>query len=121
MPKKLCAKVLLTSLALLLSSCAGVQVPDKPVCVELDPTRANCVTLITGTNFDIDEKNRFEDKTYWELRPFMILVPASTWVEVKKFIVTICKKTNQCQKEVKNWERSVNTIDANLNKKAAKP
>ncbi len=95
--------------------------PDVPVCVEFAPDRAGCVKIISGEEFMIDETHKFETHTYWEIRPAMVLVPASSWVEIKKFIIDICKKTNQCQQEVKNWERSVNTIDSQLEKKGTGP
>lgn len=118
MQKKNYVYASLVSLNLLASTgCAGLKVPDVPLCVEINPAKGNCVKIISGDTFDIDEENKFEEKTWWEIRPAMVQVPESSWREIKKFIITICKKTNQCQKEVKNWERSVKQIDTKLKEK----
>ena len=117
MQKKFFALSLLASLSLGLSSCAGLQVPDSPICVEIDPSRANCVKIVSGESFDIDETHPFEGKTYWEIRPTVVLVPASTWIELNKFITLLCKKTNQCQKSITSWDKSIEIIDNQLKKK----
>lgn len=107
---------LLVLLASCLVSCV-TQVPDVPICIELDIGQGSCVKIITGEEFQISDKSPFNGKTWWDMRPAMIQVPADSWVEIKKFIIDICKKTNQCQNEVTNWERSVLTIDSQLSKK----
>ena len=116
--KKKYVKLSLISLGFLLSiSCSGIKIKDDPVCVELAPDKANCVRIVSGENFDVDEQHPFEGKTWWEMRNDVIAVPTKTWVNLKILLVTICKKTNQCQQEIKNWERSVNIIDNQINSK----
>lgn len=109
---------LLIWLALLLSSgCATVKAPDEPICLEFDVDRGRCIHIISGKKFDWDETHKFQDKTWWEQRPYMVLVPASSWSKIKIFIVQICKKTNMCDQSITNWERTVETIDAELDQK----
>lgn len=98
--------------ALLLSSCASV--PDVPACVEISLNKGACVKIISGETFIVDDDHKFNDQTWWDMRPTMVQLPEQSWAEVKKFIIKICKKTNKCQEQVKSWDRSVETIDANL-------
>jgi hypothetical protein len=100
---------------LLISACA-TKPPDVPVCIEFAPDRGACVRIISGQEFKIDENNKFEAKTWWEHRPAMILVPASSWAELKSFIIKACKKYNNCDQEIESWERTLNTIDGLHNK-----
>jgi hypothetical protein len=93
------------------------KVPDVPICVELNINRAGCVRIISGQTFPIDDEHKLDGKTWWDMRDQMILVPADSWVEIKKFIIDICKRTNQCQKEVRTWERSVDVIDKQIKSK----
>jgi len=115
MPKLSCLKSFAFSLALILSSCATP--PNKPICVELAPDRGRCVKVISGEEFEINETNKFEGKTWWELRPALILMPASTWAAFKAFIIKICNKSSQCERAVGTWERSLDYIDAQFEEK----
>lgn len=101
---------------LLLDGCA-VKPPDSPLCVEITPTRGSCTKIISGESFDVDDDHKFEDKTWWEHRPAMILMPASTWKELKTYIIKMCKKTNMCDKEITNWERTVDQLDNKIQEK----
>ena len=116
MLKKNCGKLLSLLLVLLLSSCSTLP-PDVPVCVEFSPDHGRCVKIISGEKFDVDEKNLFEGKTWWEYRPAMIQMPASSWKEIKTFIIKMCKKYKTCQKEVTSWDRTIETLDENLDQK----
>jgi len=116
MQKKLYGLASLLSLGSLIS-CATGGVPDVPVCVEFSPDRGRCVHVISGKDFVVDEVNKFQSKTWWEQRPAMILVPASSWAEIKSFIIKSCKKSNACQDQLSSWDRTVDKIDVNINKK----
>lgn len=105
-------------LLILLTSCQHT-VPDVAVCYELSPTRGTCVTTISGREFEVDEQktwpldDAWKGKTWWDVRHLMLLVPGEvSWVPMRAFIVKICKDKNTCQQEVKNWERTVEKIDA---------
>lgn len=121
MPRKIFLRSFTLLLPLLLSACA-TNPPDAPVCVEITMDEGQCINIVSGKKFKIDEKEKFKDmegvpRTWWELRPAMIQVPASSWAQIRAFIIKICKKNNQCQKEVSTWERSIQTIDAHLGEK----
>lgn len=106
-------------LLLLISGCA-TNPPNVPVCIELGMSRGYCVTTIKGEEFYIDEVNKYNGKTFWEMRPEMIMLPPDSWADIKKFIIKICKKTNECQKEVSSWDRSIKNIDEKLKEKTEK-
>ena len=97
---------------LFLNSCAVGQIPDKPVCLEFSPTRGKCVHIISGKEFMWDETHLYEGRTWWENRPAMVLVPASSWEGIKSYTIKACKKYKNCQDEVTSWDRTVERIDA---------
>lgn len=74
---------------------------------------------MSSKEFEVNETLKFNDKTWWELRPYMIYMPIHSWAEIKKFIIGICRKTKKCGgKTISNWERTVNVIDDKMaNKK----
>lgn len=104
-------------LALLLNSCATTKPPDVPLCLEFTPISGKCVTIITGREIEVDEEKKFENKTWWELRPTMIQMPASSWAQIKAFIIKACKKYDACQKEVSSWDRTIDIIDKSYEEK----
>lgn len=111
MRSKISRSLFAISFALLLNSCAGLP-PDEPLCVEITMTRGYCVKTMSGDTFVVDEVNLLEGKTWWDMRPTMIQMPASTWAKFKIWINKICKNNSQCDSAVANWQRTVNTIDA---------
>ena len=50
-------------------------------------------------------------KTWWELRPVMVRMPAHSWAEIKKFIVKVCKESELCEQNVSSWDRAVSDVD----------
>jgi hypothetical protein len=92
-------------------------VPKVPICAEIRPDKAYCINTITSQEFVWDDQNLFEDKTYWDARPTLLLLPASSWVEIKKFIIEVCKKTKKCDSQVSSWERTVDVIDQQIDLK----
>lgn len=67
---------------------------------------------MSSKEYEINETQLYEGKTWWEQRPFFILMPVQSWVELKAFIKKVCKQGNNCkQKDVSNWENTVNLID----------
>ena len=119
MLKKFLLIVFLFSLSSLLS-CAS-KPPDVPLCVEIHPEKGKCIKVMSGETFVVDETHKFEGKTWWEIRPAMVQMPASTWVAFKAYIIKMCKKTNMCGKEVPSWDRSLETVDKTLKPKIPDP
>jgi hypothetical protein len=75
------------------------------------------VKIISGEQFSIDDWHPYNGKTWWDMRPTVVQMPAGSWSEIKKFIIKICKKTNKCQEEVASWDRSVQAIDDTIAQK----
>lgn len=97
-----------------LTSCASV--PDVPVCVEINQAKGFCTNTISDTDYEIDEQHPAKlpgddkPKTWWERRPFMILVPTSSWAELKAYIIKQCKRSN-CDQYVKSWDRKISELE----------
>lgn len=70
-----------------------------------------CVYTMTGKIIEVDEANKFEEKTWYEQRNEMLRMPVSSWVEIKKFIIKTCKKYN-CNKDVASWDRTIESVDS---------
>lgn len=104
----------------LLASCAS-KPPDVPVCVEIHPEKGKCIRIMSGETFTVDETHLYDKKTWWDMRPAMIQVPAASWAELKAYIIKMCKKTNVCGKEVPSWDRSLETVDKTLKPKIPDP
>ena len=75
-------------------------------------TRGYCEKTMSGKDFEVNDTQKLNGKTWWELRPTMIQMPATTWKSFKAWINKICKNNDQCDDAVANWERTVNTIDS---------
>lgn len=105
------AVLLILSLSLL--GCAS-NPPNEPVCKELSLTEGVCTKMLSGETFIVDEANKLDGKTWWELRPYMLHVPATTWAEIKKFIVKMCKKYGCADPEIASWDRAVQNIDKQI-------
>lgn len=101
-------------LSLLVSSCAVIP-PDVPLCAQITATRGYCVNTISSKEYEVNEENKMNDMTWWEIKPLMIYVPTSSWVELKKFIIKVCKKSGKCAgQDIASWERTVEKIDSNI-------
>jgi hypothetical protein len=89
-------------------------------------TEADCITIVSGRNFPVDETHTMKDmegveRTWWELRPAMILMPAATWVKLKTWIIAECKKYGKCDKSITSWDRSIKIVDDALVEKEILP
>ena len=111
--------ILAALLSFYLFGCASA--PNVPVCTELSMTRGWCTNTISDEEFYIDDEHPHsftgdpkDAKTWWELRPYMVLLPTPSWVEVKSYIIKRCKQDGNCQDGVGNWERKINQMDEKL-------
>lgn len=103
--------ILLSSI--FLNSCASV--PNVPLCVEINPTHGFCTNTISDNDYDVDEQHPFDfggdtKLTWWQARPFMVLVPMNSWKKLKDYIIQQCKRTN-CDQYVKSWDRKIQELD----------
>ena len=102
---------------LLLLSCSSIQKIDRPICVELNMAKGFCTTIISGKDQVVDETNLLDGKTWFEARNEMILVPIETWVALKTYIITECKRTKRCGSDIQTWERSIQGVDSKIEDK----
>lgn len=112
-------------LSLLLScliSCASVKEIDRPLCVEINLSKAFCTYTISNKDFYVDDEHpyafdpKYPDKlqTWFEVRPAMVLMPVQTWAAFKKYIIKNCKLTKKCDGMIEGWDRTMNVLDQNL-------
>ncbi len=114
MLKKTLKPLLLILLNCLMFSCATTP-PDVPLCTQLSPTRGYCVYTISSKEYEINETQLMDGKTWWEIKPMMIFMPSQSWVEIKKFIIKICEKSKKCKTDnVENWQSTVSKIDKKI-------
>jgi hypothetical protein len=96
-----------------LTSCAHV--PDVPVCVEINQVKGFCTNTISDHDFTIDEQHPAafdggKPQTWWDMRPYMVLVPMSSWKAFKEYIIQQCKRTN-CDQYIQSWDRKIQELD----------
>lgn len=101
---------------LFLYGCAS-KVPDVPICIEIEPTKGYCIKTISSEEYYWDDINKKSNQTFWEAKPYMLLLPVQSWIEIKTFIIAICKKSNKCEENISSWERTVNSIDKKVDEK----
>ncbi len=100
-------------LSLLLSGCASV--PDVLICTELNMNKGWCTRTISNEEFFVDDTHPYafdgkKKQTWWELRPYMVLVPIASWAEIKSYVIKTCKRSN-CNEYVKSWDRKITELD----------
>jgi hypothetical protein len=78
-----------------------------------------CTTIISGKGQTIDDTNKLDGKTWFEMRPEMILVPIETWAALKKYLIMNCRRYKQCNVNIDSWNRSMKTIDSKILEKVS--
>lgn len=115
--KKSLLLALKISLIFALESCSSLSSIDKPVCVEISIDRGFCTTIISGKDQRVDETNKLNGKTWFQMRPEMVMVPIETWAALKTYLIMNCKRSKACNRNIDSWNRSIQTIDDELLKK----
>lgn len=113
--------LLLSLLPSLVISCASVKDIDKPICVEINISKAFCTYTISNKDFYVDDDNPYafdpkkpdDKKTWFEMRPAMVLLPPTTWAAFKAYTIKQCKKYG-CDEMVEGWDRTTNVLDETL-------
>lgn len=123
----------LAILSSLLVSCASP--PDVPSCAPITEDIGYCIFSISDKEFYVDNNARgMDDKgnacvwkeplvvngvpektncMQWkDLKKKSLIVPAQSYGKIKKFIIDICKQHNQCNKDIRSWERKADKITA---------
>lgn len=92
-------------ISLLASACSSL--PNFSACKELAPDRAKCIKVVSNEKYDWDDKNLVNGKTYWEIRPTLIQIPADSYADLKSYLLKECKRTNKCSE----LEPIINALD----------
>jgi len=101
------SKLLIVSL-LLISSCASI--PDVPICAEINLSKGICTYTLSGKNIVVDDDNPLNGQTWFDMRSKILAVPASSWAEIKTWMIKQCKKTNKCDADISQWDRDINPL-----------
>jgi hypothetical protein len=100
-------------LPILLHSCADI--PNVPICTELEPDSAYCVNILEEKGFYWNNEILINDKTYWQMRPACVRVPPKSWAALKSYILKNCKNQGGC-KEFKNVVNVIESKNLELQK-----
>ena len=103
-------KISLLLLFVILSSCASL--PDVPACVELDINKGYCINTISDIEFAVTDKNNPLKEEWFELRPKMVMLPASSWAKIKAYILKQCERNNSCNLNLA--KKKTSTIDRKI-------
>lgn len=80
---------LITSLGLMLSSCAH-KIPNEPVCLEINQNKGYCTYTLSDKHYYLF------DQDWINMKSNSLIMPIKSWAEIKKFILKICAEENQC-------------------------
>lgn len=101
--------LMLSALSLsLICSCASA--PDVPICVPLSYDKGYCVNTVSDKEQIVDDTNKINGKTWWEMKPEMVWVPADSWKEIKTAFIKICKKYGNCSKDITKYEKKMDKL-----------
>ncbi len=103
--------MLLLTLSLSIASCTTI--PDIDICVELEKDkRGHCIHAVSEKQFPVDNVSKFRKKQTWlQTKQNSLIIPSDSWAELKAYIISMCKKTNACDKHTTRWRETINTID----------
>jgi hypothetical protein len=105
------------SLLFLATSCQTLP-PDEPIFVETVIGReAQGVHIVSGKTFTVNDTEKHNGKTWWEMKPEMIQMTAQSWKKIKVYIITSCKKYGNCQDFISSWDRTLENIDKTVDNK----
>jgi FKBP-type peptidyl-prolyl cis-trans isomerase 2 len=85
-------------------SCATV--PDVPLCAEVSLSKGICTYTVSGKNIVVDDEHPLEGQTWFDMRSKVLAVPASSWAEIKAWMIKMCKK-NKCDADISSWDRAI--------------
>lgn len=110
MSKGKCGLIAIVFPLLFLTACS-IAVPKVPICSELSPSTGYCINTITSEEYMVSDTQLHDGQTWFDMKASMMMVPASSWVELKAFIIKICRKSGKCDTKLGNWERTIEKID----------
>lgn len=84
-------------LSLSLISCQN-EVPDIPVCIEVNTNKGYCVYTLREESYFLLDKEWENNKSN------SVLMSLESWGELKKFILKICENNKSCINKIKSIE-----------------
>ena len=91
-------------LSLFVASCATI--PDVPICAEVSLSRGICTYTVSGKNIVVDDEHPLDNLTWFDIRSKVLATPASSWAEIKAWMIKMCKK-NKCDVDISSWDREL--------------
>jgi hypothetical protein len=80
-------------------------------------SRGYCINTISGKESEVNDTVLIDGKSWWNARPSMVMMPATSWAKLKTYIIVQCKKTKLCDKEISSWDRTIKSVDTALEAK----
>ncbi len=73
-----------------------------------------CIWTISDKEQYVGEaqKTWLHGKPWSHISRQAIKVPAEDFAKIKKFIIDICKKTNECSKDIDHWRIKLDSLDS---------
>jgi hypothetical protein len=59
----------------------------------------------------VDDSHKLNGKTWWEMKPEMVWVPAESYKAFKVAFIKICKKYGVCEKNMDKYEKKIDKLD----------
>lgn len=66
---------------------------------------------ISKKEMTVSDKDLLNGKTWLDLVIESVYVPADSWVEIKSYIIKMCKKTNDCKDDIDTWKSKLDKIN----------
>lgn len=85
--------------------------PDIPICLSLDEQRGYCIYTISDKEFYVDADRLFESKNWEQVKATSLILPASSWMELKKYILKMCKQSKSCMEDLKKIESKSSKLE----------
>jgi hypothetical protein len=60
---------------------------------------------------EVDDVNLLDGKTWYDMQIGIIKIPLDTFKELKKYIVTQCKRNRNCSDEIDSWDRAMTILE----------
>lgn len=69
-------------------------------------SRGFCTYTVSGKNIEVTDEKPLNGQTWFDMRSKVLAVPASSWGEIKAWMIKQCKK-NKCNVDISSWDREL--------------
>ena len=83
--------------------------PDVPLCAEVSMSKGVCTYTASGKIVEVTDERPLNGQTWFDIRAKTLAVPASSWAQVKAWMIKQCKKTNKCSVDISSWDRNLDS------------